>query len=452
MTTTSENATLSAARQRDRNHVFHSWSAQAKIDPLVVAGGEGAWFWDEAGNRYLDMASQLVNANLGLQHPAIVRAIKEQADRLCTIAPYHANDQRGKAAEMVAEVTPGDLDKVFFTNGGAEATENALRMARLHTGRHKVLSAYRSYHGATANAIAMTGDPRRWPSEPGGAGFVHFFGPYPYRSSFGTTSAVQECERALAHLEEVITFEGPHTVAAIILESVVGTNGVLVPPDGYLAGVRALCDRFGIVMIADEVMSGFGRCGHWFAIDHWGVTPDLIAFAKGINSGYVPLGGVAISARIAATFDERPYPGGLTYSGHPLACASAVGSMEAMRDEGLVERARRLGDEVLGPELTALMERHPAVGDVRGLGCMWAVELVRNRETREMLVPYNAAGDATRPVTDVVAAARRRGVWFFAHFNRIHVLPPLVTSVEDIRHGLAVLDEALALADAHVSG
>ncbi|GAC1338565.1 MAG: aspartate aminotransferase family protein [Candidatus Dormibacteria bacterium] len=452
MTTGPEKRVLSAAKERDRRHVFHSWSAQAQIDPVVVAGGEGAWFWDEDGNRYLDMASQLVNANLGLQHPAIVGAIKAQADRLCTIAPYHANDQRGRAAELVAEVTPGDLDMIFFTNGGAEATENAIRMARLHTGRHKILSTYRSYHGATANAIAMTGDPRRWPSEPGATGFVHFFGPYPYRSSFGSTSVTQECERALTHLGEVITLEGPHTIAAIILEPVVGTNGVLVPPDGYLSGVRELCDRHGIVMVCDEVMSGFGRCGHWFAVDHWGVTPDLIAFAKGVNSGYVPLGGVAISRRIADSFADRPYPGGLTYSGHPLACASAVASMEAMRTEGLVERARRLGEEVLAPELNALMQRHPSVGEVRGLGCMWAVELVRDRETREMLVPHDAGGAAARPVAEVVAAARARGVWFFAHFNRIHVLPPLITSPDDIRHGISVLDEALALADAHVRG
>ncbi len=445
-----EPAAPSAAKQQDRDHVFHSWSAQKRIDPLVVAGGEGAWFWDEAGRRYLDLSSQLVNANLGLQHPAIVAAIKQQADRLCTIAPFHANDQRSRAAEMIAEVTPGDLDMVFFTNGGAEATENAVRMARTYTGRHKVLSTYRSYHGATANAIAMTGDPRRWAAEPGATGFVHFFGPYLYRSSFGATTPEEECRSALRHLEEVIEFEGPSTIAAIILESVVGTNGVLVPPDGYLEGVRRICDDHGVVMICDEVMCGFGRCGHWFAVDHWGVTPDLITFAKGVNSGYVPLGGVAITRRIADFFGDRPYPGGLTYSGHPLACASAVGSMEAMHTDGLVERSRRLGDEILGPGLRSLMDHHPCIGEVRGLGCMWALDLVRDRESRTMLVPYNASGEQTRPIAEVLAAARERGVWLFSHFNRIHVLPPLIVGTDDLRHGLAVLDDVLSLADRYV--
>ena len=436
----------------DRAHVFHSWSAQGSLKPLVVAGAEGSWFWDEDGNRYLDFASQLVNINIGHQHPKVVEAIREQAARLCTIAPFHANDKRGEAARLIAELAPGDLDKVFFTNGGAEATENAARMARLATGRPKVLTTYRSYHGATGGAIIMTGDPRRWPSEPGMPGVVHFFGPYPYRSAFHAADEAEECARALEHLEDVITFEGPATVAAVMLETVVGTNGILVPPDGYLAGVRELCDRYGIVMIADEVMSGFGRCGEWFAVDRWNVTPDLICFAKGVNSGYVPLGGVIISPAIADVFAERSYPGGLTYSGHVLGCAAAVASITAMKDEGVIEHARSLGTDVIGPELRSLQDRHPSVGDVRGLGVFWAIELVRDRATREMFVPYNAAGDAAAPMNELVAACKARGLWPFTHFNRIHVVPPCTTSADDVRHGIAVLDEVLELADKHYAG
>ncbi|WP_347354196.1 aspartate aminotransferase family protein, partial [Intrasporangium sp.] len=440
-TTTSLLPTLDEAgvRALDRAHVFHSWSAQALIDPLPIAGAEGSHFWDYSGKRYLDFSSQLVNVNIGYQHPAIVAAIKEQADKLVTIAPGYANDARSEAARLIAEVAPQGLNKVFFTNGGAEANENAVRMARLHTGRPKVLAAYRSYHGATAGAIALTGDPRRWASEPGQPGVVHYWGPYPYRSAFHSADAAQECDRALQHLRETIMVEGPQTVAAVILETVVGTNGILVPPDGYLAGVRQICDEHGIVLIADEVMAGFARCGEWFAIDHWGVEPDLITFAKGVNSGYVPLGGVLISDAIAATFAERVYPGGLTYSGHPLACASAVASINVMRDEKVVEHARALGEDVIGPGLRTLAERHPSVGEVRGLGVFWAVELVRSRETREPLVPFNATGADARPMAEFAAACKERGLWPFVHFNRTHVVPPCTTSADEVREGLAIL-------------
>ena len=441
----------SAAYRDDRAHVFHSWSAQKLLDPLVIAGGEGAWVWDEDGTRYLDFSSQLMNVNIGHQHPKLVAAIKEQADTLCTIAPFHANDARSEAARLIAEKAGGDLEMVFFTNGGAEANENAIRMARLHTGRHKVLATYRSYHGATAGSISLTGDPRRWPSEPAIPGVVHFWGPYPYRSAFHSTTEAEETERALAHLADTLMVEGAHTVAAIILEPVVGTNGILVPPPGYLAGVRELCDRHGIMLIADEVMAGFGRCGEWFSIQHWDVEPDLICFAKGVNSGYVPLGGVVISRAIADTFAERPYPGGLTYSGHPLACASAVASIRIFEEEGLVERSRTMGETVVGPALRELAARHPSIGDVRGLGLFWAVELVRDRATREQLVPFNATGADAAPVAQVVAACRKQGLLVFAHFNRIHVVPPLVTSEDDLRAGIAILDDALALADAHVA-
>jgi len=446
------NSTADAVRYNDRHHVFHSWSAQKLIDPMPVAGGAGSFFWDHVGRRYFDLGSQAVNLNLGHQHPKLVTVIQAQAARLCTIAPWFANDARGEAARLISERTPGDLDHVFFTNGGAEATENAARMARLHTGRHKILTAYRSYHGATGAAIAYTGDPRRWGSEPTIGGVIHFHGPYPYRSSFHAVDEAQECKRALDHLEQTIAFEGPQTIAAVMLETVVGTNGILVPPDGYLAGVRDICDRFGIVMICDEVMAGFGRCGEWFAVQRWQVTPDLITFAKGVNSGYVPLGGVAISARIAATFADRAYPGGLTYSGHPLACAAAVASIQIIEEEGLIDNARRLGRDVIGPALHALSEKHPSVGDVRGVGCFWAVELVRDRATREMLVPFNASGPDAAPMSRIAAACKERGVWPFTHFNRIHVAPPINSDDDDVRQAIAALDAALEIADEYYTG
>ena len=322
-------------------HVFHSWSAQDLVTPLPIAGAAGSYVWDYEGRRYLDFSSQLVYTNIGHQHPKVVSAIQAQAARLCTVGPQFANDVRGEAARLVAAIAPGDLNKVFFTNGGAEAIEHATRLARLHTGRIKVLASYRSYHGATTTAINLTGDPRRWENDYGSAGVVHFFGPFLYRSPFHSATEEEECVRALEHLEQVVQFEGPSNVAAIVLETVPGTAGIMVPPPGYLAGVRELCDRYRIVFVADEVMCGFGRTGRWLAIDHWAVRPDLITFAKGVNSGYVPLGGVMISDRIAATFAERPYPGGLTYSGHPLACAAAVASMNAMREERIVENAAR---------------------------------------------------------------------------------------------------------------
>ncbi|MBV9951901.1 MAG: aspartate aminotransferase family protein [Acidimicrobiia bacterium] len=436
----------------DRAHVFHSWSAQKALDPMVVVGAEGSRFWTDDGRRFLDFSSQMVNVNIGHQHPKVVAAIKEQADVLCTIAPGHANDKRGELARMLAGIAPGDLDMVFFTNGGAEATENAARMARVHTQRQKVLTAYRSYHGGTTGAITMTGEPRRWGSEPGVPGVVHFWGPYLYRSAFHAKTEAEECERALRHLEDTVVVEGPGTIAAILLESVVGTNGILVPPDGYLAGVREICDRYGIVMIADEVMSGFGRCGAWFAIDRWDVAPDLICFAKGVNSGYVPLGGVIISQRIADTFATVPYPGGLTYSGHPLACAASVASMKAFEEEGINEHGLMLECDVIGPALHDLAERHPSVGEVRGLGVFWALELVKDRRTREPLVPFNASGPDAAPMKELMGACASRGLWPFTHFNRLHVVPPVTITADDAREGIAILDEALKVADAHCTG
>ena len=436
----------------DHRHVLHAWSAHANLEPVVVAGAEGARFWSEDGRRWLDFSSQLVNVNVGHQHPKLIAAIQAQAATLCTVAPYHANAATAEAARLIAEIAPGDLNRVFFTNGGAEAVENAIRMARLHTGRHKVLAAYRSYHGATAGAIAASGDPRRWPSEPGAPGIARFWGPYPYRSAFHAADATEECARALAHLADTIMVEGPHTIAAVLLETVVGGNGILVPPDGYLQGVRALCDAHGILLIADEVMAGFGRCGEWFAIDRWNVVPDLITFAKGVNSGYVPLGGVILGDAVADSFATRAYPGGLTYSGHPLACAAAVACIGIYREEDLVARTRALGEAVVAPALQALRDRHPCVGDVRGLGLFWAVELVRDRATREPLVPFNATGSADAPMREFAAACRQRGLWPFVAGNRLHVVPPLTIAEDELREGLAIVDAALDVADRHYAG
>jgi taurine--2-oxoglutarate transaminase len=320
-------------------------------------------------------------------------------------------------------------------------------MARLHTGRYKVLSRYRSYHGGTDTAINLTGDPRRWPNDYGTSGAVHFDGPFLYRSAFHASDEQQECQRALEHLDRLIAMEGPTTIAAIILESVPGTAGIMVPPAGYLAGVREICDRYGIVYIADEVMAGFGRTGEWFAVNHFDVTPDLITFAKGVNSGYVPLGGVAISEAIAATFADRPYPGGLTYSGHPLATAAAVATINAMEDEQIVQNAARIGADVLGPGLRDLAVRHPSGGEVRGLGVFWAIELVADPATREPLAPY---GGTSAAMNEVVGACKTNGLLPFVNFNRIHAAPPCTVSDDEVREGLAILDTALSVADRHV--
>lgn len=444
--------TAEAVLRKDREHVFHSWSSLDDVVPMAVAGAEGCWFWDYEGNKFLDFSSQLVNANLGHQHPRLVQAIQDQAQRLCTIAPGFANDVRSELARRLAQLAPADLDLVFFTNGGADANENAIRLARLHTGRLKILAAYRSYHGATAGAVALTGDPRRWANEPSIPGVVHFFGPHLYRSPWAAATEAEETERALAHLAEVVTLEGPHTVAAIVLEPIVGTNGVLVPPEGYLAGVRRLCDEHGILLIADEVMTGFGRTGRWFAMDHWQVSPDMITFAKGVNSGYVPLGGVIISRRVAETFRQRTFPGGLTYSGHPLACASALASLDVLVEDSIVDAVSAIAHDTLEPLLHDLASAHPAVGDVRGRGFMWALELVRDRESKEPLVPFNPARAENAPMTEVVDACRRSGLWPFTHHNRIHIVPPLICDRSLIHRGVEILDTALSEADKYMRG
>ncbi len=425
----------------DRNHVFHSWSAQGALNPMVVAGGEGCRVWDHAGRTYLDFSSQLVNVNIGHQHPALVRAIQEQAATLATISPPTANLARGLAAQRIADRAPDGMNKVFFTNGGADANENAVRMARQHTGRDKVLSTYRSYHGNTGAAVVATGDWRRMPNEYA-TGHVHFFGPYLYRSEFWSTTPEEESERALQHLSRVVECEGPGTIAAILLETIPGTAGVLMPPPGYLEGVRRIADAHGIVLILDEVMAGFGRTGEWFAFDAFDVRPDLITFAKGVNSGYVPVGGVVMSDEIAATFDERVFPGGLTYSGHPLAAASIVAALDAMEAEGIVANAKQVGADVIAPGLAELAEKHPVVGEVRGTGVFHAIELVADRGTRAPL-PAALVG---RAKTELVA----RGLLPFVIDNRIHVVPPCVVTPDEVAEALATYDEVLTLIDSEI--
>ena len=422
-----------AAYDLDRAHVFHSWSAQAALKPFVIAGALGSTVWDYDGKHYLDFSSQLVNMNIGHQHPKVIAAIKEQADTITMVAPPHANLARGKAAQRILDKAGPTFGKVFFTNGGADAIENAIRMARLTTGRDKIMSTYRSYHGNTGAAIVATGDWRRMPNEYS-RGHVHFFGPFLYRTEFWALSEAEECARALHHLERVMQAEGASTIAAVLLESVPGTAGVLVPPAGYLAGVRALCDKYGMLLICDEVMAGFGRTGEWFAFQGFDVVPDLIAFAKGVNSGYVPVGGVVISRDVAAQFDEQVFPGGLTYSGHPLAAASIVASIDAMTEEKIIENARMIGTDHLGPGLAALAAKHPLIGEVRGLGVFWALDLVTDAASRTP-VPATVIGA-------LKGELMARGLLPFAADNRIHVVPPCVITPDEVAQALSIYDEA----------
>ena len=433
------------AYELDRAHVFHSWSAQGALTPFTPARGEGVTLWDYDGKAYLDFSSQLVNLNIGHQHPAVVAAIKAQADIMTTIAPAHANIARGEAASRILERAGSHFSRVFFTNGGADANENAIRMARLVTGRDKVLSTYRSYHGNTGAAVVATGDWRRVPNEYA-RGHVHFFGPFLYRSEFWATTPEQESERALRHLERVIQSEGVASIAAILLETVPGTAGVLIPPPGYLAGVRALCDKYGIVLIFDEVMCGFGRTGDWFAfktpevVGVDGVQPDLITFAKGVNSGYVPVGGVIISDPIANAFSEEVFPGGLTYSGHPLAMASIVATLDAMESEGIVDNARTIGADHLAPGLAALAAKHPMIGEVRGVGVFWALDLVDDDESRR---PVSGA-----VVNELKKELMQRGLLPFTADNRIHVVPPCIVTPDEVASALAIYDEAFTAVEA----
>ncbi len=437
-------------KEIDKEYVIHSWSVQGALDPIPVAGGSGSWFWDYDGRRYLDFQSQLVNLNLGHQHPRLVEAIRAQAEQLCYIGPGFAERSRAELAELMAGLTPGDLKMTFFTTGGAAANENAVRLARHVTGRQKIIARYRSYHGATAGAMSLTGDPRRWAAEPGMTGVVRMLDPYTYRCPAGHPDPCPVCSGG-PHLEEILQYENPETVAAVIVEPVTGTNGLLYPPDGYLRSLREVCDRYGILLIFDEVMAGFGRTGEWFACDHWDVVPDILTTAKGLNSGYVPLGAMTVSARISDWLRDHMFWGGLTYAGHPLACASGVASLRIMQDEGVVDNARAMGER-LGAGLATLAESHPSIGDIRGRGLFYGVELVRNRDTREPLVAFNAKGPAAAPVSRLLKAAMQHGVYLTANFNVLRLTPPLVITAEEIDLALGVLDEVLSLADEHYQG
>ena len=431
-------------------HYLQSWSTQGGR-PLVVAGGEGSWFWDAEGKRYLDFQSQLVNLSLGHQHPAIVKAIKAQAEKLCYIGPSMGCDVRSELAALLHEITPGDLTATFFTTGGAAANETAVRLARHYTGRHKIIARYRSYHGATGGALSLTGDPRHHLTRADMPGVVRMLDPYAYRPPTGHRNPADcpVCQGA-PHLEEILMYEEPESVAAVILESVVGTNGLIVPPDGYLQAIRQTCDKYGILLICDEIMSGFGRTGKWFACEHWDVVPDILTGAKGINSGYVPLGTMTVSAPIAEWLRHRDFPGGLTYAGHPLACASGVAAIRCMQEENTLENATAMG-EIMRGELEKLAAGHPSIGDIRGLGLFNAIELVKNRATREPLVPFAARGDAAAPMRAMMKFAMDAGLYLSYFSNVIRLTPPLNITEDDLRIGLEILDQTLEIADREYS-
>jgi taurine--2-oxoglutarate transaminase len=411
-----------------KEHVFWTWSAQARVNPIPLDHAEGVYFWDTSGKRYLDFNSMTMCVNIGHGNQRVIEAMVNQARELPYAAPGMATKVRALASRMVAEVTPGGaLTKVLFTLGGADANENAVKLARGFTGRFKVLTRYRSYHGATAGAMALTGDPRRVAWEPGlMPGVVHFLDPYRYRSTFHRTnpeiSEEEFCQDYLNHLEEIIRYEGPETIAAILIESVTGTNGIIIPPDGYIQGVRELCDRHGILMIADEVMSGFGRTGKWFAVDNWGVVPDLMTMAKGLTSAYAPLGAVAMKPRIAAAFDENAFESGLTYTSHPVSLAAAIANIQVMKDDGIVENAAAMGS-VLHKLLADLGETHPSVGDVRNIGLFGIIELVRDRKTKEPMAPWNSSSP------EMVAFRKYcsdHGLYVYTHWHTALIIPPLI--------------------------
>jgi taurine--2-oxoglutarate transaminase len=436
-----------------REHVFWTWSAQAKVNPIAVKRAQGVYFWDVDDKRYLDFNSMTMCVNIGHGNQRVIRAMQEQAAELPYAAPGMTTKIRAIASKAVAEITPGgQLSKVLFTLGGADANENAIKLARGYTGRHKILTRYRSYHGATAGAMAATGDPRRQAWEPNlMPGVVHFLDPYRYRSTFHRANPnISEADFAqdyLNHIEEIILYEGPETIAAILMESVTGTNGIIIPPEGYMQGVRALCDKYGIVMIADEVMAGFGRTGKWFAIEHWNVIPDIMTMAKGLTSAYAPLGAVAMKPEIAAAFGERVFESGLTYTSHPISLAAAVANIQVMKDERIVEHAAAMGP-LLHKLLTDLGESHPSVGEVRSIGLFGILELVRNRATKEPMAPWNSSSPE-------MAAFRKycveQGLFLYTHWHTVLVIPPLIITEAQLKEGFEVLDKALEITDKAVS-
>jgi taurine--2-oxoglutarate transaminase len=429
----------------NRQYTLFSWSAQRAVHPIPMTHAEGVYFWDADGRRYMDFSSQVMNVNVGHGHPKIIAAIKEQADRLLYAAPGFATDVRGELGQALAEIAPGDLHKSFFTLGGAEANENAIKLARLFTGRSKIITRYRSYHGATYGAVSASGDPRRLANEPGIPGIVRVFDPYCYRCVFGQNP--ETCQReCISHIEQVIQFEGPENVAAILMEGVTGTNGVFVPPDDYWPRLRQLCDQYGILLISDEVMSGFGRTGAWFAVDHWGVVPDMITAAKGITSGALPLGAVLVSRRITEYLEDQVFYGGLTGNSHPMCCAAALATISVYQEEGLLENAQRL-EPMVRKALSELQEQHPCVGEFRGLGLFWAIELVKDRTTREPLSPWRAKGSERGVMAAIKEYLHDHGLYTDIRWNWIFVAPPLSITTEQLAEGLAIIDQALALGD-----
>jgi len=428
--------------QLSLRHTLFDWQAQSALKPIAVARAKGCEFFTPEGKRYLDFNSQLWSVNIGHGDPRVVRAIAEQAEKLAYISPFMATEVRARLGEKLAGLFPGDMDKVFFTLGGAEANENALRMARAMTGRNKVLARYRSYHGATYATVSLTGDPRRWGNEPSMPGVIHVLDPY-----HGTDRPVDDAETSLRYLEETIELEGPATIAAFFLEPIPGTNGVLIPPDGYLQGVRELCDRYGILMIADEVMSGFGRTGEWFAVNHWGVVPDLMTMAKGLTSSYVPLGAVAMRPHVAEHFDENVFWGGLTYNSHPLALAAALATLAVYEEDGLIENSRKMG-EVMRRHHEELLAKHPSVGLVRSIGLFGVLELVRNRATMEPLAPFNGASEETKAVA---AYLDEHGLYTFVRWNHLMTNPPLCIDEALLAEGFEIIDAALEISDRAVT-
>ena len=427
-----------------KEYTFFSWSVQGQVNPIPVGKAKGIYFWDTDGKRYIDFSSQLMNTNIGHQHPKVVKAIQDQAAELCFVHPGNTTEVRALLGKKLAEVTPGNLKKTFLTLGGAEANENAIKMARFYTGRHKLLARYRSYHGATHGSIALTGDYRRLAVEPVMPGGVHFLDPFCYRCPFGQKK--ESCKReCIAHLEEVIKYEGPDKIAAIIMEGVVGSNGLIIPPDDYWPRVRELCDKYGILLISDEVMSGWGRTGKWFAVDNWSVTPDIITTAKGITSGYVPLGAVIVSDKIAQFFEDKYLYAGLTYNGHALSCAAALATIEVYEDDHLIENAVVVG-KYLGERLESIKSRHISVGDVRYIGLFSAIELVVNRVTKESFAPSVMAETGT--------VLRQNGLFTFIMANNmgsiIFVVPPLCITKEQLDEGLAIVEKALETSDGQV--
>ena len=429
------------------DHNFWTWSAQAKVNPIPVKTAKGVYFWDYEGKRYLDFNSMTMCVNVGHGDERIIQAMTDQIRELTFAAPGMATLPRAELGQLLNEVTPDGLTKFLFTLGGSDANENAVKLARGHTGKFKVLARYRSYHGATYGALALSGDPRRTAWEPlTMPGVVHFLDPYSYRSVFhqnGDYSEAQVCRDYLAHLEEIIHYENPETIATIIMESITGTNGILVPPEGYMQGVRALCDKYNIMMIADEVMSGFGRTGKWFAVDHWNVRPDLMTMAKGLTSAYAPLGAVAMTSEIAASFNDRVYEGGLTFNGHPVSLAAAIANIKVMQEDGLVERSESMG-RYLTEKLQQLQDHHPSIGTHRSIGLFGILELVKDANSREPLSPWNTTNSTMKKVRQFCLD---HGLFLYLHWHTILIMPPLIITKEQIDEGFAILDEALYLAD-----